>query len=269
MDARRTATSSGSTVADDPRCDRGHAVQAAEPGAVTGSELEIPIAGGGATRAHISLPPSGSGGGVLLLPPIFGVTAGIKAFADSIAAEGFVVVAPDMFWRTLPGPLAYEGVDRERAQERYRNFDVAQGVRDLEQMIGWLRGRSDVVGGVGVVGLCFGGRYAFLAAAGRGADAAVSYHGTFIEAHVDECPRIGGKVSLHFGESDPHVPMAQVERIREAARTNPNIEIHTYAGAGHGFMQQDRPSYRADAAGLAFARGIAILKSELAKGEKP
>jgi len=236
---------------------------------MTSTELELPIPGGGATTAYVSLPPSGSGGGVLLLPAIFGTTPGIKAFADRIASEGFVVAVPDMFWRTHPGPLGYDGADREKAQERYRTFDVGQGVRDVEQMIAWLRRRPEVVGGVGVVGLCFGGRYAFLAAAGRGADAAVSYHGTFIEAHLDECQRINGRVGLHFGESDQHVPMAQVARIREASRANPKIEIHTYAGAGHGFMQQDRPSYCPDAAALAFARGIALLKSALVRGETP
>lgn len=269
MGVPRMASLFGSTTRGEGRFNGIHALAATEPGVVTGSDVEVPMGGGRATTAYVSLPPAGSGSAVLLLPPIFGVTPGIKIFADRIAAEDFVVAAPDMFWRTLPGPLGYEGTDREKAQERYRNFDVGLGVRDVEQLIGWLKARPEVTGGVGVMGLCFGGRYAFLAAAGRGADAAVSYHGTYIEAHLDECRHILAKTSLHFGENDPHVPMAQVERIRDAARTSPNIEIHTYAGAGHGFMQQDRPSYNADVADLAFARGLALLKSELNRGGKP
>lgn len=269
MGAPQTARSFASTIGGERRPNGIRALAATESGIVTGSDVEVPMGGGRATTAYLSLPPSRSGAAVLLLPPIFGVTAGIKAFADRIAAEGLIVAAPDMFWRTLPGPLGYEGTDREKAQERYRNFDVGLGARDVEQLIGWLKARPEVTGGVGVMGLCFGGRYAFLAAAGRSANAAVSYHGTYIEAHLDECQHIHAKIGLHFGENDSHVPMAQVERIRDAARANPNIEIHTYPGAGHGFMQQDRPSYNADVADLAFARGLTLLKSELNRGGKP
>lgn len=235
---------------------------------MTGSEIEIPVAGEGKIGAFVARPPTGSGPGIVLLTPIFGVTDGIKAFAGRFSRHGFVVVAPDLFWRTHPGPLGYAGSDRDKAQERYKSFDVAEGVNDLGHAIRWLRTWPPITGGLGAIGLCFGGRYAFLAAAEHWVDAAVSYHGTFIERHLDRCGDIKARVDLHFGESDPHVPMTEVERIRKAASGNRNIQVHTYAGAGHGFMQDDRPSFHAPSAELAFARGLDALKSNLETGGK-
>jgi carboxymethylenebutenolidase len=166
-----------------------------------------------------------------------------------------------MFWRTLAGPLAYEGTDRDKAQERYKNFDVEQGLEDLARVIDWCRDAEFSDGKVGVMGLCFGGRYAVLAAAKLAISAAVSYHGTFIGAHLELLPTVECPLGLHFGEDDPHVPMSEVARIARACDGNSNIELFTYAKTGHGFMQHDRPSYNPGVAELAFARGIAMLKS--------
>jgi carboxymethylenebutenolidase len=228
------------------------------------SIVEIPIAGEGRCATHVIRPPAATSPAVVLLPPIFGTTPGIKQFAQSISDHGFYVAVPDMFWRTLPGPLGYEGSDRDKAQERYKNFDVKKGVDDLAHIVDWCRGADFGTGKVGVVGLCFGGRYAVVAAAKLGIGAAVSYHGTFIGTHLDILPTVDCPLSLHFGEEDPHAPMSEVARIAQACRGNSNIELFTYAKIGHGFMQQDRPSYGPKAAELAFARGIATLKSGLA-----
>src|SRR5581483_5340092 len=119
---------------------------------------------------------------------------------------------------------------------------------------------------VGVIGICFGGRYALLACAHHDADAGVSYHGTYLERHLQQFAEVSAPLSLHFFERDPHTPMAEVERMRDAARGKPLIEIYTYEGAGHGFMQHDRPSYHAAAAELAFARGMRTLRAALAPG---
>lgn len=213
------------------------------------------------------MPSAGRGPVVVLITPIFGVTAGMKEFAHRMAGEGFVVLAPDMFWRTAPGPLGYEGADRDLAQKRYKAFDVGQGMEDLRHIIGWAREWPLASGGIGVVGVCFGGRYAFLAAAQLGVDAALSYHGTYIGAHVDQCPKIACRIGLHFGEDDPHAPMQEVENIKRAAAGNGKIEIHVYPKAGHGFMQHDRPSYIRECAESAYARGMDLLKTEIGRKE--
>lgn len=219
---------------------------------------------GGEMATHVAGPALGSAPVVLLLPAIFGVTKGIEEFGQRIAQNGYTVVAPDMFWRTAPGPLGYEGADRDKAQERYRAFDAEGGSEDVGALITWAK--QNGASKVGVVGLCFGGRYALLACTRHSADAGVSYHGTYLERHLDEFAAVRAPLSLHFGESDPHTPISEVERMRQAARDNPRIEIHTYEGAGHGFMQHDRPSYHAAAAELAFERGMRTLRAALASG---
>lgn len=225
--------------------------------------ISIPIADVGRCDAYVAASPQGCAAAVVLIPPIFGATPGIQEFAQNLAGRGFTVVVPDLFWRILSGPLNYEGADRDKAQDRYKRFDVASGIADLREVISWCRGRA-ANGKVGVVGLCFGGRYAVLAAADLGADAAVSYHGTFIGKHLDALPRIKCPTGLHFGEADPHAPMTEVEQIIDASKRNPQIEIVTYPDAPHGFMQQDRPSFRPQAAQPAWAAGLSTLKKGLA-----
>jgi carboxymethylenebutenolidase len=229
----------------------------------TATMAEIPVADAGRCDAYVASAPQGRAPAVVLIPPIFGTTPGIQEFAQNLAGQGFTVVVPDLFWRILPGPLGYEGADRDKAQDRYKRFDVANGIADLREIIGWCRGKASN-GKVGVVGLCFGGRYAVLAAADLGADAAVSYHGTFIGRHLDALPRIKCPTGLHFGEADPHAPMTEVAQIADAGKGNPNIEVVTYPDAPHGFMQQDRPSFRPQAAQPAWAAGLSTLKKGLA-----
>lgn len=236
---------------------------------MAGSAVQIPLGADGRCDAHVAHPPrglapGGTGAAVVLIPPIFGTTPAIEETAQELAAEGYTVVVPDLFWRILPGPLGYEGADRDKALDRYKRFDVAAGVADLGAIVRWCAKEASSNGKVGIVGVCFGGRYAVLAAADLGAAAAVSFHGTFIGKHLDALPRIACPTSLHFGEADMQAPMSEVAEIAEAAAGNANVAVFTYPGAPHGFMQQDRPSHRPDAARPAWARGLETLKNGLA-----
>jgi carboxymethylenebutenolidase len=231
---------------------------------MAGRTAEIPVGADGRCNAYVAPSLNGTAPAVVLIPPIFGATPGIQSMAQELAGEGYTVVVPDLFWRTLPGPLGYEGDDREKAQDRYKRFDVKTGVSDLAEIVRWCEREASANGKVGVMGLCFGGRYAVLAASDLGIDAAVSYHGTYIGSHLDALPRIACTTSLHFGESDPHAPMSEVKRIAEASAGNANVTVFTYPEAPHGFMQQDRASYRPDAARPAWVRGLETLKKGLA-----
>jgi len=229
-----------------------------------GRSVEIPIAGDGRCDAYVARSARGAAPAVVLIPPIFGATPGIESMAQELAGEGYTVVVPDLFWRILPGPLGYEGTDRGKAQDRYKQFNVTTGLSDLGEVIRWCEREASGNGKVGVIGLCFGGRYAVLAAADLGIDAAVSFHGTYIGSHLDVLPRITCPTSLHFGEVDPHAPMSEVKQIVKASADNCNVAVFTYREAPHGFMQQDRASYRPDAARPAWARGLETLKKGLA-----
>ena len=185
--------------------------------------------------------PDGDGSypGILLLPAIWGTDKTILELTSAFADDGFVVSVPDIFWRIHPGPTA----DREIAQGRYAAFDAEQGMLDIEDIIKDLKARANCNGKVGVLGFCFGGRYAHLCAARLGVDAAAAYHGTKIGLHLDETANISCPVSFHFGDDDPSIPMEEVNAIKKSYANHSNAEIAVYPGCGHNFSIPGNAKY--------------------------
>ena len=194
---------------------------------------------------------------ILLITAIFGIDDEMKELSDAYAADGFLVSVPDIFWRVMPGPTA----DMEKAFDRYGKFDPAQGMLDIEDLIKDLKGRSQCNGKVAVLGYCFGGRYAHLSAARLGVDAAAAYHGTAIGEHLDETGKVKCPVSFHFGDSDPVVPMDEVEAIQKAYTGHANAEIGVYAGAGHNFSMPYKDGYDEAAAAASRQAVVSCFKS--------
>jgi carboxymethylenebutenolidase len=114
---------------------------------------------------------------------------------------------------------------------------------------------------VAVLGFCFGGRYAYLGASRFGADAAGAYHGTMIGAHLDEIGNVSCPVSFHFGDSDPVVPVEEVEAIKNAFAGRTNAEISLYEGAGHNFSMPYKEGYVAEAATASRAAVLSCFQS--------
>lgn len=205
--------------------------------------ITIATADGGAMPAEVSYPAGGSGVGIVMVPPIFGVESGTRDIMDDYAAKGCVVVTPDMFWRTIPGTLGREGEEREKAQERSENFDVEQGVKDLNDAVAHTRAMDQCNGKVVVFGYCFGGRFAYLAGTRLGVDGAVSFHGVAMGQHLDEAEKLSCPLSIHVGDSDPVVPMEEIEAVKAAIGAKPGVEIRVYPGVGHGFTGKGRANY--------------------------
>ena len=114
--------------------------------------ITIATADGGAMPAEIATPAEGSGKAIIIVPPIFGVEDGTRDIMEDYAAKGSVVVTPDMFWRTIPGTMGREGEDRAKADERSQNFDVEQGVKDLADVVAFVRAMPQCNGKVAVFG---------------------------------------------------------------------------------------------------------------------
>jgi carboxymethylenebutenolidase len=195
--------------------------------------------------------------GILLITAIFGIDDEMKELSDAFAGDGFVVSVPDIFWRVMPGPTA----DMEKAFDRYGKFDPDQGMLDIEDLIKDLKARPRCNGKVAVLGFCFGGRYAHLAATRLGVDAAGAYHGTAIGQHLDETGKIKCPVSYHFGDSDPVVPMDEVEAIRKSYAGRDNAEIAVYEGASHNFSMPYKEGYDEAAATASLAAVLRCFKS--------
>ena len=216
----------------------------------------------GTYGAYLSLPPTGTGPGILLFEEIFGVNRHIRAAADQYAMDGFVVLAPDVFWRTAPREeFGYEGADRDKAIAAMKSQDQAKIGADIKTTVAALRTRPEVKGKVGAIGYCMGGRLAYFAAASTDIDCAVSYYGGAIHDNLDRVAAIKCPMQFHYGEKDQGIPLDQVEKVKGAFKGK-KAEFFIYP-AGHGFNCWDRSSYDAPSAALAHGRSLEFLSRNL------
>ncbi len=226
-----------------------------------GSYIEITAADGGRFKAYMALPAGGKGPGIVLCQEIFGVNAYVRETADLFAAEGYVVLAPDLFWRMQPGvDMGYSPEEWQKAFGFFQNFDVDAGIKDITATVTTLRGRPECTGKVGVIGHCLGGKLAYLAAARSGVDCAVGYYGVGIEASLNEKDKIRCPMVLHIAGEDKYVPKDAQEQIKAAFAGKPNVEIYVYEGQDHAFARTMGEHYNKPAANMAHSRSIALLR---------
>ncbi|MCW5661868.1 MAG: dienelactone hydrolase family protein [Burkholderiaceae bacterium] len=222
--------------------------------------IAVAVPGGAFFDAYLATPPAGKGPGLVLFQEIFGVNDHIRTVAEQYALDGFVVLAPDIFWRSERRvDLGYEGADRQRGIQLAGQLKGAELGLDMVATVTALRSRLEVNGGqVGAIGYCMGGRLAFLAAATAGVDAAVAYYGGGIHDQLDKAAGIKCPVQFHYAERDDHIPMSAVDKVRSAMQGKP-ADVHVYPGAMHGFNCWARGSYHAPSAALAHGRSLQFL----------
>jgi carboxymethylenebutenolidase len=221
--------------------------------------ITITTADGGAMPAEVSYPSGEAGKAIIIVAPIFGIEDGTRDIMDGYAAEGYLVVTPDMFWRTIPGTLGREGTDREKADQRSKNFDVEQGVKDLASAVAHVRAMDQCGGKVAVFGYCFGGRFAYLSATRLGVEGAVSFHGVAIGQHLDEADNLACPFSIHVGDADPVVPLDEIEATKSAIGAKPGVKISVYPGIGHGFTGKGRANYDENADSQSNRAALALM----------
>jgi carboxymethylenebutenolidase len=220
--------------------------------------IDIPARGGN-FQGYLALPKKGKGPAVIIIQEIFGVNSHIQSVADQYAADGYVALAPDIFWRTQPRvELGYEGADREKAMELLGKTDAALAVADVGASAAALRALPEVEGKVAAIGYCFGGRLTYLAAAEGLIDIGVAYYGGGIQNQLDLADKIKAPMQFHFGALDAHIPISVADdlRMKFAGR---EAQVFTYAEADHGFNCSDRASYNQPAAALAHGRTLTFL----------
>jgi carboxymethylenebutenolidase len=196
-------------------------------------------------------------GGVVVVQEIFGVNHHIRSVCDRLAALGYAAVAPALFDRFA-----------RDFQSGYSPEEVAQARKFLAD-IDWTAFVADTTAAVealprpvAVMGFCMGGTVAYLAATQLdGLAAAVCFYGGQIVKSADRKPRC--PTQMHFGDKDESIPMSDVEAIRAK---RPDCEIHVYPGAGHGFHCDERASFHAESAAIAWGRTLRFLDGIMAKG---
>jgi carboxymethylenebutenolidase len=202
---------------------------------------------GGTFDAHLTLPASGRGPGVLVLQEIFGVNVYIKDRCANLAELGYVALAPDAFWRLEPNlALGHGPEELAKAMGYAGRYDPRQGVQDLRAALAHLRALPENTGKVGVLGFCFGGTMAYLLACQADPDAVVSYYGSRIGAMLDQSESIRCPLLFQYGGKDPYIPAEEIAKVGELA-ARPNIEHRVY-DAGHAFDNEFAPMFSVPAA---------------------
>ncbi|MGB6724770.1 MAG: dienelactone hydrolase family protein [Terracidiphilus sp.] len=223
--------------------------------------MKLHAADGQELGAWVAQPEGEPVAGLVVVQEIFGVNAHIRSVAEGWAKDGFLAVAPALFDRIEPGvDLTYEGADMQRAASFIPRLDVEKALLDTKAAMEYAASATGKK--VEVIGYCFGGTVAWLAATRLGASAAVGYYGGRIANYASENPAC--PVMLHFGRQDAHIPAAEVEKVQAL---HPEVEVYWY-DAGHGFNCNARSSYNPAAAGEARQRSLVFLKRWTVNSER-
>ena len=223
----------------------------------------------GAFRCYVAAPGRTPAAAVVVIQEIFGVNQVVRDICDRLADDGYLALAPDLFWRIAPGIDITDQSDEEmaRAFELYNAFDVDKGVDDIAATIDAVRDDPRCNGKVGAVGYCLGGLLAFLTATRTDADVSVAYYGVGIDGHLGEIEKLANPVMLHVAEDDEFVPKPAQERIIAALKNDQHVQVHAYPGRQHAFARVGGAHYHASDAELANGRTGAFLKTALGAGQ--
>jgi len=216
--------------------------------------------------AQVWLPEAGTGPGILLLQEIFGISDYIAARARDLADLGYVVLAPQLFWRIGVSKVENGPGALEEAFGLVQQVDWETAVQDSVAALATLRSHPAVAGGVGAVGFCYGGGMAYNVAARADVDVLVSYYGSSIPGMLELAPDVSAPGLYHFGLADSYIDAATVEQVRKAVTGQPDVSFETYPGADHAFDNPDFHLHHPDASRLAWERTTEFLAARLPVG---
>lgn len=229
------------------------------------TEVTITAADGGSFTGYLAKPASGSGPGIVVIQEIFGVNDVMRGLCDRLAAQGYVALCPDLFWRQEPGVQISDKTDAEwqKAFQLYQGFNETKGVEDLLATLAYLRTAPGVGPKVGSIGYCLGGKLAFLMATRSDADCTVSYYGVGIDSALGEAGAITKPLLMHVAGKDKFVPPEAREKILDTLGGNTLVDIHVYAEQDHAFARTDGTHWDPAAAKLANDRSDAFFAQHL------
>lgn len=202
--------------------------------------------------------------GVVLVQEIFGVSRYVLQRAEDLAALGYVVAVPELYWRIGVSATAEDGEEMlAEGMAAADRISFEEAIDDTAACVRWLSARPEVSGDVGLLGFCFGGGVAFAVAARTPVAALVSYYGSALPQLLDLAPALTVASLHHWGDADAYIPPDVQEKVRAAVVHSEEQEWHTYPGAGHAFDNPHPAFHDAPASALAWERTTAFLASRL------
>ena len=216
--------------------------------------------GGGEFDCYFSLPEtSGRVPAIVLASAVHGVDADIRAIADEFAANGYIAAAPDLFWRTVPGPLDRSD-ERSRTRSQPRHEVIRKGEADMADTLAEVRKLPQFNGRAAAMGFCYGGPYAILGPKRLGYEAGISCHGTQLGDYIGELEGVTQPVCIIWGDKDHAAPPEVQEAYRKVPQRMKNVEVHIFPGVLHGYMMRGNPqAFSPPTYEFSMQRALAIL----------
>jgi carboxymethylenebutenolidase len=233
---------------------------------MAGESISVRMADGD-FNCYVARPAGGAPApAVVVIQEIFGINRFVRATADRLAAQGYLAVAPDLFWRIKPG---IDITDQSEAEWKeafgyYNAFDVPKGVEDIAATIDTVRADPACDGKVGAIGFCLGGLLAFLTATRTTIDASVVYYGGGMDNFIGEAGKLKKPLLVQLAGDDAYIPKEAQDKIVAGLKGKPGVEIHIYPGRDHAFARDGGQHYNAVDAETANARTAAFFGKALA-----
>jgi carboxymethylenebutenolidase len=213
--------------------------------------------------------PAGSGKvpAIVLASAVHGVDADMRAIADRFAALGYISAAPDLFWRTVPGPLARDD-ERTKTRSQPRLEKIRAGEADMADTLAEVRKLPQFNGRAAAMGFCYGGPYAILGPKRLGYDAGVSCHGTQLGDYLKDLDGVSQPVCIIWGDQDHAAPPEVQKAYRGVPSRMKNVEVHIFPGVLHGYMMRGNvKAFHQQTYDFSMERAAAILNGLRGAGE--
>ena len=200
-------------------------------------------------------------GAVVVIQEIFGVNDSLRETAQTLADQGFIAIAPDLYWRLKPGVNISDKTDAEwkKAIGLMNRFDQNKGVEDLKTTLAAARELPGCNGNAGTIGYCLGGRLAVMMAARSDSDVNISYYGVGLDELLPEFDTVEAPLMLHIAELDEYFPEASREKLLDGTEDNEWVDAFVYPNVQHAFARVDGIHYDARAAAIANGRTAELL----------
>lgn len=227
------------------------------------TEINIAASRGGNIPCMAAFPSGGPSTGVVVVPSIYGVNDDMAMVAVRLAGEGFAAVIPDPFWSDQdPGIMGHDEEGRTRAFARMGRTPFDQAFGDVADVVEDLRARTECNSKVAVMGFCYGGPFALVAAAKCGTQAGISYHGSMVDKHLDSMPDVNCPLSFHWGDNDRAAPLAVIDEVKKSFSARDDADVFLYpGGVEHGYMLPGHgAAYNEAAAEQSWERTFSLLK---------
>ena len=206
---------------------------------------------------------------VVLASAVHGVDKDLRDLADEFASHGFIAAAPDLFWRTTPGPLTRADGDLPQKRSQPRAEKIKTGEADMIDTVASLRQLPEFNGRAAAMGFCYGGPYAILGPKRLGYAAGISCHGTRMQDYIGELEGIAAPICIIWGDEDNQAPPEVLDAYRAVPPRMSNVELHIFPGVKHAYMMPDAAAaYDKKTREFSMARALAILNDLRGGGER-